>query len=61
VGAFHDPEANKAWLEGLKSTLPDTATLLEVPFHINEPGFADAAVDWLVKNLKSEVVSNENV
>ncbi|MGR9244097.1 Tm-1-like ATP-binding domain-containing protein (plasmid) [Rhizobium leguminosarum] len=60
-GAFHDPEANKAWLEGLKSTLPDNATLLEVPFHINEPGFADAAVDWLVKNLKSEVVSNENV
>ncbi len=62
VGAtFYDPEANGAWLLGLRSTLPPSVIVQEVPSHINDPAFAAAAVGWILQNIKEEVVSHENV
>lgn len=58
---FYDPEANAAWLSGLRSTLPPSVAVQEMPCHINEPAFAAAAVGWILQNIEKEVVSHENV
>ncbi|MGX5720758.1 Tm-1-like ATP-binding domain-containing protein [Shinella zoogloeoides] len=60
-GVFHDPAANEAWLSGVEDTLPETAKCIKIPFHINDPEFADAAVAWILEKIKSEVVADENV
>jgi len=43
---FHDPQADEALFAAIRSTFQATARrrLLELPFNINEPAFADAAV-----------------
>jgi len=43
---FHDPEADAALFEALARTLKPTATrrLIRLPYHINDPEFADALV-----------------
>ncbi|PZQ95645.1 MAG: hypothetical protein DI533_18560 [Cereibacter sphaeroides] len=43
---FHDPEADAALFSALEETLRPTADrqLIRLPFHINNPSFADAAV-----------------
>ncbi|MDC9811078.1 Tm-1-like ATP-binding domain-containing protein [Rhizobium binxianense] len=58
---FYDPEANAAWLSGLRSTLPASVVVQEMPCHINDPAFAAAAVGWILQNIEEEVVSHENV
>ncbi|WP_311043991.1 Tm-1-like ATP-binding domain-containing protein [Rhizobium bangladeshense] len=60
-GVFYDPEANAAWLSGLRSTLPPSVVVQEMPCHINDPAFAAAAVGWILQNIEKEVVSHENV
>ncbi|MDL2409142.1 Tm-1-like ATP-binding domain-containing protein [Rhizobium calliandrae] len=58
---FYDPEANAAWLSGLRSTLPPSVIVQEIPCHINDPAFAAAAVGWILQNIEEEVVPDENV
>jgi uncharacterized protein (UPF0261 family) len=52
---FYDPEANAAWLSGLRSTLPSSVAVREISCHINDPVFARAAVGWVLKNLRENV------
>lgn len=58
---FYDPEANAAWLSGLRSTLPPSIIVQEIPCHINDPAFAQAAVGWILQNIREEAVPHENV
>lgn len=53
-GAFHDPAANRAWLSGLRSALPDAAECREITCHINDSAFAEAAVGWIVEHIEHE-------
>lgn len=45
-GAFHDPEADAALFRALRATIIETPRrrILSLPWHINDPAFADAAV-----------------
>ena len=45
-GAFHDPEADAALFSALEDTLKQTANrrIARLPYHINDPEFADALV-----------------
>ena len=58
---FHDETANRAWLSGLRSALPATVECREVSCHINDPAFAEAAVDWIVKHVGPEEASDADV
>lgn len=60
-GVFHDPQAGRAWLDGLLSTLPASVECREIPCHINNPDFAKAAVNWILANIHEEVATDENV
>ena len=46
---FHDPEADRALFEALERNFRETATrrLVRLPHHINDPAFAEAAVEAL--------------
>lgn len=48
-GPFHDPDADATLFEALERTVEQTAQrrLVRTPFHINDPGFAAAAVEAL--------------
>ncbi len=45
-GPFFDPVANQALLDAIKTTLKPTAKrhLISLPYHVNDPEFADALV-----------------
>lgn len=45
-GAFWDPEADLALFEALRDTVKqtDNRQILDLPYHINDPAFAEAAV-----------------
>ena len=45
-GAFHDPEADSALFDAVEAAADWTGNrkLIKLPFHINDPAFADAAV-----------------
>ena len=47
---FHDPVADRAWLEGARSTLGEVE-LVELDRHINDPAVTDRAVDWIAARL----------
>lgn len=49
---FHDPEADAALLEGIRSTLRDDIPLHEFDTHINDPSIARFAVDLIADWLK---------
>jgi uncharacterized protein (UPF0261 family) len=53
---FHDPEADAALFEALERTVSQTAhrQLLRVPYHINDPQFAELAVQLFRELTKSE-------
>lgn len=46
-GRFHDPEAVDAFLEGIRSCVAPSVSVLEVDHHINDRGFAEALVEAL--------------
>lgn len=48
---FHDPAADRAWLEGVKSALSGDVELVELDYHINDREVAIRAVDWMVSHL----------
>jgi uncharacterized protein (UPF0261 family) len=47
-GPFWDPEADEAFIEALVSKLEDRVRVQVIDAHINDPSFADAAVDELL-------------
>lgn len=50
-GPWGDPEANAAFLEGLRAALPP-GRVEELDLHILDPAFADAAADALIALLR---------
>jgi uncharacterized protein (UPF0261 family) len=53
-GEWHDETANSALIESIKDHLDSSkAKLFEVDAHINDPEFAEIAVDLLIKMIKS--------
>jgi uncharacterized protein (UPF0261 family) len=50
-GPFWDPEADEAFIDALVSRLEDRVRVQVIDAHINDPGFADAAVDELLAML----------
>jgi uncharacterized protein (UPF0261 family) len=44
AGPWHDPEADRAFLEGLKSADPALVDVWELDAHINEPAFGQAVM-----------------
>lgn len=49
---FYDPEADEAFLNALKTNLSPNVTLVEMDCHINDPEYADALADALIRALK---------
>lgn len=60
-GVFSDPTANRAWLDGLKAELPEGVEFREMPCHINDTQFAEAAFTWLLRQIETEISKNEDV
>lgn len=62
-GPFWDPEADEAFIDALVSRLEGRVRVQVIDAHINDPSFADAAVDELlalvsgVRNERAEAVS----
>ena len=50
-GAFYDPDADKAFIEGLKATAAGNFEIIEIDANINDPVFADTATKILIDNL----------
>lgn len=50
-GPFWDPEADEAFIDALLSGLEDRVRVEVIDAHINDPSFADAAVDELLALL----------
>jgi uncharacterized protein (UPF0261 family) len=46
---LHDPEGDQAWIQSLKGDLRPDIPLVEVNAHINDPIFAETAVEQLLK------------
>ena len=46
-GRFHDPEAVDAFLEGIRSCVARSVSVVEVDHHINDRAFAEALVETL--------------
>jgi uncharacterized protein (UPF0261 family) len=51
-GPFHDPDADRALFDALRSNLADTVELIELEHNVNDPEFAHAMVDKLVEYLQ---------
>jgi uncharacterized protein (UPF0261 family) len=48
---FFDRAADKAWLDGVRETLPSSVPVIELDCHINDVAFADAAASWMIQQL----------
>ena len=48
-GPFWEPEADKAFVEALKASLPDNIKVVELDYDINDPRFAGEMVKALVE------------
>ncbi len=48
---FHDPEADAALFSAIKANLSDSVELIEVDAEINDPAFAKACAEALLRNL----------
>lgn len=46
---FHDPAADAALFAGVRDTLNEAVELIELDLHINDPAFAEAVSDKLIK------------
>jgi uncharacterized protein (UPF0261 family) len=46
---FHDPEADQAFVEALKSDLPENIRVIERDTHIDDPAFATEAAELLIE------------
>jgi uncharacterized protein (UPF0261 family) len=52
-GPLHDPEAPEIFLKSLKENLDSSTNLNVLPYHINDPEFAQALVTAIEDLLKS--------
>lgn len=52
-GAFHDPEADAAFLAELRRHLRSDIPVVEVPAHINDPRFADTVLDLFLRLVRA--------
>jgi uncharacterized protein (UPF0261 family) len=50
---FYDPEADRAFIDALKSNLPGNFTVIERETHIDDPAFATEAAYRLIKLIES--------
>jgi uncharacterized protein (UPF0261 family) len=50
---LHDPEGDQAWIQSLKKHLKPHIPVMEVAAHINDPIFAETAVDNLIKLMNA--------
>lgn len=57
---FHDPEADKALIDGIKAHLSDGVELRELDTDINDSAFASAMVDALVEALADQKYGAKN-
>ncbi|WP_445220063.1 Tm-1-like ATP-binding domain-containing protein [Bradyrhizobium sp. Pa8] len=48
---FCNPDADRAWLEGVKDNLAPNTMVCELNCHINDPEFAETATTWIVEKL----------
>lgn len=48
-GPFADPDADQAFIEGLRAAMRDDIAIVELDQHINDPSFADAVVEAFVR------------
>jgi uncharacterized protein (UPF0261 family) len=49
---FYFPEANRAFIEALKTNLPSRIPVIEKDMHINDPSFARETAQALLEFLK---------
>lgn len=49
---FYDPRANAAWREALGTALRPDIPVQDLPFHINDPAFAETCADWMIRQLE---------
>ncbi|MCY4148906.1 MAG: ABC transporter permease [Gammaproteobacteria bacterium] len=58
--AFHAPGANQALFDAIASNVTETPKrkVIRLPFHINDPAFASAAVDYFEEINHSGIVKN---
>ncbi|OUC08307.1 hypothetical protein RY27_09750, partial [Litorilinea aerophila] len=50
---FHDPEADEALIQALRTHLDrKKVTLVELDLHVNDPAFAQAVVTWLLRLMQ---------
>ncbi|MHC2432789.1 Tm-1-like ATP-binding domain-containing protein [Bradyrhizobium sp. USDA 4451] len=60
-GIFHDPEADKAWLDAVKAHLPAHVVVRDLNCHINDLEFAEAAAAWTLEQLTQGDSSDADV
>jgi len=60
-GVFRDAEADRAWLQALKTRVRPEVTIRELNCHINDREFAETAVTWIVEQLGLGGLSRANV
>ncbi|WP_407193258.1 Tm-1-like ATP-binding domain-containing protein [Bradyrhizobium sp. STM 3566] len=60
-GVFRDAEADRAWLQALKTRVRPEVTVRELNCHINDREFAETAVTWIVEQLGLGGLSRANV
>lgn len=52
--SFHDPEADRALFESIKSSIRADIAVVEIDAEINDPKFAEACAATLLKHLESK-------
>lgn len=60
-GIFRNPDADRAWLDAVKNNLRPTIVARELNCHINDPEFAEAAVTWILKQLREGSLHDADV
>lgn len=51
-GIFRNPDADRAWFDAVRQNLPPSIIARELNCHINDPEFAEAAVTWILEQLR---------
>ncbi|WP_354111729.1 Tm-1-like ATP-binding domain-containing protein [Bradyrhizobium sp. S3.12.5] len=60
-GIFRDVDADRAWLDAVKDNIHPRIKVRELNCHINDPEFAEAAVTWILKQLRQGSISDADV
>ena len=55
---FHDPQADRALFDGLKANLRKDIPIIELDCEINDPAFAEACAQALLKNIAANPSSS---